>query len=370
MKSSTMNAQPELITLDQTDADMADSELRYRRLFEAARDGVLLIDPETRTILDVNPFMTILLGYAREDLLGKELFERGRRADETASRAAFADLQKRGFVRYENLPLETKSGQLREVEFVSNLYREGDKNIIQCNVRDISARKEAAREIAEKDRLLDLSDDAIIVRDVNGNIRLWSEGAAKLYGWNSTEAIGKPLHSLLQTEFPEPSEEINAQLQRQGQFTGEAIQTARDGRRIPSLCRWVLDRATGSVLASDTDITARKAAEVEIAHARDKAVAASQAKDDFFATLSHELRTPLSPVLLMASDAANDPAMPVAAREIFAMIERNIALEARLIDDLLDVTRITHAKMVLERKPVDVHLALRDAIATVQPDLD
>ena len=146
------NGKTETLNQNETDADLADSELRFRRLFEAARDGVLLIDPETRKIIESNPFMHVLLGYSREELLGKELFELGPKKDAAASRAAFAELQRRGFVRYENLPLETKTGQLREVEFVSNLYPEGRKNIIQCNVRDISERKGAAREIAEKDR--------------------------------------------------------------------------------------------------------------------------------------------------------------------------------------------------------------------------
>ena len=365
-----MNENSELLDPSQVSGDLASSELRFRRLFEAARDGVLLIDPETHKIIEANPFMHVLLGYSPEDLLGKELFELGRQEDAPASRAAFAELLQKGYVRYENLPLETKSGEVREVEFVSNIYREGDKDIIQCNVRDISARKLAAKENAEKSRLLDLSNDAIIVRDLDDNIRLWSGGATRLYGWDSTEALGKHLHTLLQTEFLQPLSEVDAQLKRLGRYAGEVTQVTRDGRRVPSLCRWVLDKETGCVLATYTDITERKVAEAEIANARDKAVAAAQAKDDFLAALSHELRTPLSPVLLMASDAADDPSMPAEAREIFAMIERNVALEARLIDDLLDVTRITRAKMLLERKFTDVHLALRDAISTVQADVD
>ena len=120
------------------------SEVRYRRLFEASRDGVLIIDPATRRILDANPFMTELLGYSHEELLGKELFEIGLLKDEEASRIAFRELQERGFMRYEDLPLETKAGDRREVELVSNLYREDEVEIIQCNVRDITERKRSA----------------------------------------------------------------------------------------------------------------------------------------------------------------------------------------------------------------------------------
>ena len=121
--------------------DLSYSELRYRRLFEAARDGILIVDPETRKIIEVNPFLADLLGYTCADLIGKELFEIGLLKDEAASQAAFRELQATGYIRYEDLPLETKKGRRVNVEFVSNLYEEGGQAIIQCNVRDISARK-------------------------------------------------------------------------------------------------------------------------------------------------------------------------------------------------------------------------------------
>ena len=124
-----------------TTATLCASELRYRRLFEAAHDGILIVDPETRMIIDVNPFMVEFLGYAYEDFIGKELFEIGLLKDEAASQAAFQELQATGYIRYDDLPLQTKEGRRVDVEFVSNLYQEGDQKIIQCNIRDITARK-------------------------------------------------------------------------------------------------------------------------------------------------------------------------------------------------------------------------------------
>ena len=123
------------------------SEIRYRRLFEAARDGILILDPGTREITDANPFMSELLGYSREELLGKELWEIGLLKDEEASRAAFRELQEKQFIRYEDLPLQTKSGLRRDVEFVSNIYNEDGRNVIQCNIRDISERKRVQDEV-------------------------------------------------------------------------------------------------------------------------------------------------------------------------------------------------------------------------------
>jgi PAS domain S-box-containing protein len=147
-------------------AALGESELRYRRLFEAAHDGILLVNPRSRKIVDANPFLVGFLGYTRDELIGKELFEIGLLADEAASQEAFRELQSNGLIRYEDLPLKTKGGRTAEVEFVSNLYEEGDQQIIQCNIRDITARKRVeaagravdltlARRAADLDREVD-----------------------------------------------------------------------------------------------------------------------------------------------------------------------------------------------------------------------
>jgi PAS domain S-box-containing protein len=131
-----------------------ESEIRYRRLFEAACDGILILNPVTRKITDANPFMSELLGYPHEELLGKELWEIGLLKDEGASRAAFRELQEKHFIRYEDLPLQTKGGQRRDVEFVSNIYQEDHRDVIQCNVRDITERKRVADALRQaKDQL-------------------------------------------------------------------------------------------------------------------------------------------------------------------------------------------------------------------------
>src|SRR5687767_2765699 len=96
------------------------SEIRYRRLFEAARDGILLLDAVTLKITDVNPFMTELLGYSRDEFLAKELWEIGFFENKEASKQAFRQLQAEGYIRFDDLPLQTKDGEGREVEFVSN----------------------------------------------------------------------------------------------------------------------------------------------------------------------------------------------------------------------------------------------------------
>jgi PAS domain S-box-containing protein len=124
---------------------MRRSEIRYRRLFEASRDGILILDPDTGKITDCNPFIQQLLDYPRPEILGKELWQIGLLKDGDASRKAFAQLREKGYIRYEDLPLESKTGRRLEVEFVSNLYVENGTSVIQCNIRDISTRKQAER---------------------------------------------------------------------------------------------------------------------------------------------------------------------------------------------------------------------------------
>lgn len=135
-----------VVIMDITDCiqareQMRISEIRYRRLFEAAHDGVLLIDPSTNKIIDANPFMTRLLGYSRDQLISKELFEIGLIQDEVASREMFRKLKKNHEVRYENLPLKSSAGRHQQVEVVANLYQEDGHPVIQCNIRDITIRK-------------------------------------------------------------------------------------------------------------------------------------------------------------------------------------------------------------------------------------
>lgn len=125
---------------------MNSTENRYRRLFECARDGILILNAPTLKITDVNPFMTELLGCSREEFLGKELWEIGLFSDKQASQDAFRELQTKGHLHFEDLQLQTTEGKIREVEFVSDVYSEHNEQIIQCNIRDITDQKRAEEE--------------------------------------------------------------------------------------------------------------------------------------------------------------------------------------------------------------------------------
>ena len=132
------------------------SELSYRRLFEAAKDGILILDVDTGRITDVNPFLFQLLGFSHSEMIGKTVGELSPFKDIESNQIMLERLQKDGYVRYEDLPLETRDGRRIAVEFVSNVYQAGDKKVIQCNVRDITERKRAQDETKRLNAELEL----------------------------------------------------------------------------------------------------------------------------------------------------------------------------------------------------------------------
>lgn len=137
------------------------SEIRYRRLFEAAQDGILILDADTGQITDVNPFLEQMLGYSHVEMLGRQLWEIGPFKDIAAARAAFSELQSQGYIRYEDLPLEASDGRHLHVEFVSNVYWVDQQQVIQCNIRDISARKRAEAALSQSIAELQLRNEEL-----------------------------------------------------------------------------------------------------------------------------------------------------------------------------------------------------------------
>ena len=181
------------------------SETRYRRLFEAAQDGILILDADSGKIVDANPFMAKLLGYAPAELVGQELWELGFFKDVTASKAAFRELQDVGYIRYKDLPLQTSAGRQIDVEYVSNLYLVNDKPVIQCNIREITQRKQAEDSLRKSERLnrglVDHLPHRILVKDRDSVILFCNANYASDLGLAPDAVIGKDAYAFYPPEM-------------------------------------------------------------------------------------------------------------------------------------------------------------------------
>jgi PAS domain S-box-containing protein len=188
-----------------TQMTIQESELRYRRLFESAHDGILILDAKTGLINDVNPFLINLLGYSREEFLQKKLWEVGAFHDIGDNIESFKKLQVKQYIRYEDLPLKTKDGRLIQVEFISNAYLVNNEKVIQCNIRDITARKQAEAILLEKEYILSQSQRHAHIGswgwDLTGLIK-WTEEAYRVFGVSPEDIVLTP-ESLINLVHPE-----------------------------------------------------------------------------------------------------------------------------------------------------------------------
>jgi PAS domain S-box-containing protein len=244
---------------------------------------------------------------------------------------------------------------------------------VVCYFNDITEQRREAHAAQQLAAIVESSADAIISKDVNGIITSWNRGAEHLFGYSAQEIVGQPVTILIPRERLNEEPNILNRIRRGERIEHyETIRQRKDGTLIEiSLTVSPIQDAEGKVIGASKiarDVTKQKQAERELEQAHKEAVAASRAKDDFLAALSHELRTPLNPALLLASESADNHQLPEPVRLNFETIRKNIELEARLIDDLLDLTRITAKKMVLNKSLVDVHDVLTDAIATMQSE--
>jgi PAS domain S-box-containing protein len=223
--------------------------------------------------------------------------------------------------------------------------------------------------------IVESSDDAIVSKTLEGIVTTWNSGAQRIFGWQPDEIIGKPISLIIppdrQDEEPKILEQIRAG-QRVDHF--ETIRITKDGRLIDvSVTISPVHDANGVITGASKiarDITLQKRIQKELQEAKDAAEAANRAKDHFLSMLSHELRTPLTPILGSLSYLERQPGLSEELRSELGMLRRNVQTEARLVDDLLDITRISRGKLKLHLEVVDVHDALRASIGMMQSEID
>ena len=358
------------------------SEVRYRRLFESARDGILILDAISLKIVDSNPFMTELLGYSHDDFSGKELWEIGLFKDEQASRANFRELQEKGYIRYENLPLQSVTGKEVEVEFVSNIYLAGDHDVIQCNIRDISERRSLERELKDHEsrfRTLveQVKDYAIFMTDPQRRATSWNEGVQQIFGFGEDEWIGRDIVPLIFT--PEAIEKGLAQkefidAEANGRAGDDRWMLKKDGDRFFALgILTALRDERGGLLGFTKvvrDQTERKRLEDNLQLHAEQLRDLHRRKDEFLAMLGHELRNPLAPisnaVQLLHMHKDEDQILHQAR----TIIERQVRQMSRLVDDLLEVTRITSGRVQVRPELLQVGNIVERAVESASPLMD
>ncbi len=258
-------------TIDITERKQAEekliaSEVRYRRLFESAKDGILILDADTGEIVDVNPFLIKMLGYSHSEFLGKQLWEIGLFKDIAANKAHFLKLQQESYLQYRNHPLQAKDGYQIWVEFVSNVYFVNSHKVIQCNIRDITSRKQAEETLLRQAQILEQVHGGIVTTDLDGLIMSWNSGAEKMLGYSSEEVLGKSISLVYpQDQLAILAEEVQPQVRKKGWHESELRFRKKSGEEFPvHITLAALKDASGVVIGmvgSAIDITERKQAE-------------------------------------------------------------------------------------------------------------
>ncbi|MFH1195353.1 MAG: PAS domain S-box protein [bacterium] len=253
-----------------TEEALAVLETRYRRLFESAKDGVLILDAETGKIIDVNPFLMELLDYSKEEFVEKAIWEIGFFRDIAANEDKFFELQQREYVRYENLPLETADGRKINVEFVSNVYLVNHHKVIQCNIRDITERKRTEYKLQKSEEryrsIFENVQDVYYEASIDGTILEISPSIEILSKkeYNREDLIGKSAYDLYSNAGERQA--LLAILHERGSVTDyEIILKNRDGSQVPcsisAKLQFNAQNKPLKIIGSMHDITERKWAE-------------------------------------------------------------------------------------------------------------
>ena len=228
-----------LLAMEDVTEQHAQVEIRYQRLFETAKDGILICDAETGKIRDVNPFLLQFLGYQREQFVGRaldalEAFENAGRAVQIVSEAVSKEI-----VRRDDVDLRTADGRTVQVDLVANRYAVGSQQVVQINIRDVSARHkavEALRESEARFRMIveNVGDFALFQMDANGVISAWNVGAERLLGYAEAEMMGQPFERIFTPEDVAAGRHLQEieTAREQGSSEDERWHIRKDGSRF------------------------------------------------------------------------------------------------------------------------------------------
>ena len=318
-------------------------ETRYRRLFESAKDGILILDAETGKIVDVNPFLMDLLGYSKTEFIEKSIWEIGPFQNIYENRNKFLELQQKEYVRYDELPLETKGGLIIHVEFVSNVYLADGIKVIQCNIRDNTEYWQIKQQIVDSEdkfrTITENSADAIFIATKEGKYIYVNKQAIDLLGYSNEEFLTYSIVDLSPKSRIEEYFQIFQQLFSSGGSYSEIELVKKDGSYVDVDLNAVL-LPNGWVYASCRDISERKIMEKDLVKAKEKAEESDRLKSAFLANMSHEIRTPMNGILGFTELLKNHELGGKKQQEYIKIIEKSGARMLSLINDLIAISTI------------------------------
>lgn len=351
-----------------TEESLAVLETRYRRLFESTKDGIVILDAETGSIIDVNPYLISLLGYTKEEFLEKEIWEIGFFRDITANKEKFIELQQNEFVRYDNLPLETADGRKISVEFVSNVYMVNNKKVIQCNIRDITKRKQAENSLIISETrlrtLIQTIPDLIWLKDINGIYLLCNHMFGRFFGANEATIAGKTDYDFVDTELADffRSNDRIAMAAGKPTTNEEWITFADDGHRafIETIKAPMYDSHNNQIgiLGIGRDITERKKSEKDLIEAKVKAEESDRLKTSFLANMSHEIRTPMNGILGFTELLKRPNLSGLEQQEYISIIEKGGARMLNIINDIVNIAKVESGHMEISVAAMDINQVL------------
>ncbi len=349
------------------------SEVRYRRLFESAKDGILILNAQTGKIVDVNPFLIDLLGYTKQDFIEKSIWEIGAFQDMYANKEKFLELQQKEYVRYDDLPLETSGRQIIHVEFVSNVYLENNVKVIQCNIRDITENRKIKKQIAESEEkfrtITENSADAIFITDEDGNYIYVNKKAVDLLGYSKTELLTFTIADISPKNRLEEYYRIFQHLYTKSSSYSEIELVKKDGSCVDTDLNAVL-LPNGWIYGSCRDISKRKQLEKELVKAIEKAEESDRLKSAFLANMSHEIRTPMNGILGFAQ-LLKTPKLTGAEQQTFIdIIEKSGARMLSIINDIINISRIESGYVEISLAETNITQLVQDVFNFFKPDAE